>query len=280
MGAAQNTTQRRAFTSAAWVVGMVAIMVCATSHFPMAAAAAERTTTVAKTQTEKPEALPNHELWTGVATFGRSLGVYGGLTTALAGEISRPGPRMRVTGGISRYHGQHAFEVLSWQGHQIVANTHLAPVDGRKVSVQLLGGWQWTSGPAIIKALTGVSFIQESRAATGINANWQRRAVGASAALEVWYTLSPALWTSLDLYASGAERALGAQARIGQRFGQGWSAGPELAVSASPDGHFVRAGVFVRKEFEMNEFSASFDAAKSSHERWRPFISLQWLQRY
>lgn len=220
------------------------------------------------------------EYWLGVEGFRDVLSFYGGVTWAPGGDLTRSGFRVRASGAFSRYEGAHAFTVVRQVGNNVVEETSIEPVDGQKASARGLLGWQWQSGPLTIKAFAGIAYGGEKRVSTTTGAKASGYAVGAAAALDLWYDMSPALWSSLDLAYAVPDGEAFARARLGLRLNDRFSIGPEVAWTGTTQGHLARAGLFVRYDNGISEISVSLDAARTSDGRVSPFIAAQWLQRF
>ncbi len=255
-----------------------------------AQAPASNQSTVAKSET-KPDAPPSGEIWTGGEGFRSVLSLYGGATWAPNGTLAQDGLRLRVSGGMSRYHT--TTEKPCPNVVPVAACSYDVPVS--RMFAQAMIGWQQQWGATTVKTFAGVAYADERLSSAISNRYLKGARIGPSVALEVWHTFSPSLWASLDLAFAAPDREHSARGRIGVRFGEALSAGPEIAYAARSNAHLRAAdgtmadaktgtlqkyGAFVRWDNGAAEVSVSGGAVRPSQGSTGVYLSGQYLSRF
>lgn len=220
------------------------------------------------------------EYWIGVEGFRHVLSLYGGVTWAPFATMNESGLRLRAAGSISRYDGAHAYTTVVNVGNAVVEQTALDRTNSTKQSAHAMIGWQWTTGPLTTKAFAGLAFAGERHVSSVSGQTDRANAMGAAAALEMWYNLSSASWATLDLLYTGTHRDVSARLRWGFRLNDKVSVGPEVAWAGNQGGDLTRGGAFMRYDNGLSEFNISVNAARASNAAPSLYIATQWMQRF
>ena len=206
--------------------------------------------------------------------YRRVASLYSGVTWSPFGNLRQDGPRLRIVGGESlyRYGGRRYDAALD--DSQLVAFT------GRAIFMEALAGWQISKGPTTVKLFGGMTWTNHRIAPYDTATTVQGAAKGAKAALEVWHTWSPQLWTSLDLSAAQVHRTYSAQVRTGWRFDPSWSAGPEASLIGHTEAALQRVGGFLRYESLGDEFTISGGHMRARGDIPSAYGTVQYLRRF
>jgi hypothetical protein len=217
---------------------------------------------------------PSVENWTGYDGYRRVASLYGGATWAVGSNLRQDGLRLRIVNGGSVY---------SYGGYRntaIAEDAVWTTFTGRAWFTDMLAGWQHSKGDSTVKVFAGWSWsnhlIGPSDSATRV----QGRAKGVKAALEIWHNWTPRLWSSLDLSAAQPHRTFSAQLRTGWRIDDAWSFGPEANVTGHAETTLQRAGLFLRREDLVGEFTISGGALRTRSGQSSGYGAAQYLRRF
>jgi hypothetical protein len=217
---------------------------------------------------------PSVENWTGYDGYRRVASLYGGATWALGGNLRQNGLRLRMVSGGSIY---------SYGGQRYSANVDDAVwtnFTGRAWFTDMLAGWQQAKGDTTIKVFAGWSWSNHLIGPYDSATHVQGRAKGAKMALEIWHNWTPQLWLSLDLSAAQPHRTFSANLRTGWRLDDAWSLGPEASMTGHSEATLQRAGVFVRREDLVGEFTISAGILRARGDQPAGYGTGQYLRRF
>lgn len=214
------------------------------------------------------------EIWSGAENLGSSWAFYTGLTAA-AGDVTQPGPRLRLVAGMSTY--------------------AYAGTSGRARAAQpfadLLGGYQWQMGALTLKAFAGATGSADIRTSDQALDVWGQARIGAKVVGESWWTIDANRWSSLDVAYASQSSTLWSRVRYGQRVLPQLSLGPEAGVAGELSRLGGRVGAFARFDWATGEVALSgglsgrpgastsgLVAAEKSGAT--PYFAVIWLQRF
>ena len=217
---------------------------------------------------------PSVELWTGSEAYRHVSALYAGATWSPFTNLRQDGLRLRVVGGQSdyRYAGTRydpGTDAYIWENFR-----------GRARFVDILAGWQFSAGTTTVKAFGGFGLTAHQITPSDPSTQVQGTAQGLKGALEIWHNWTPLLWSSLDLSLARAHMSYAAQLRTGWRFGNGWSAGPEVSVAGHSETEIRRAGLFIRNETPADEWVVSGGVSRGRGDSPSAYATGQYLRRF
>lgn len=231
------------------------------------------------------------ETWTGAEGFHSVRSMYGGATWAPDSDLNANGFRLRASMSLTRYPTTTEFACLN-QG-LISACAFEFTVARRQAAV--FAGWQQQFGATTLKAFAGLAHANEQLSSKATHRYPKGPRTGLAAALEIWHNITPALWTSVDLSISRVDMERSGRLRLGWRFTNELSIGPEVAAAARNDamligsdgfigdakvGRLTKYGAFVRWDDGKNELSVAAGAAFPSGTPPSLYLSAQYLTRF
>jgi hypothetical protein len=113
--------------------------------------------------------------------------------------------------------------------------------------------------------------------------------LGGKLALETWWNVGEAAWTSVDVSWGSLYQSYAARTRLGWRLTPALSAGLEAGAAGNLECDIVRIGGFLRYEWASGEISASSGATSDKlldgsipamARASTPFVTLSWLTRF
>lgn len=216
----------------------------------------------------------NKESWIGGEGVRHVFAMYAGGTWAPLTNLRQDGLRIRMIGAQSyyRYNGLRYDAAL--------ADSRAVAFRGAARTVDLLAGWQWSTGGLTTKLFAGVRVSDHRITPFDPETVVQGEAAGFVAAIETWYNVTDRLWTSLDLQVASPHRTYSHKLRLG------WRATPTLSLGAEGQsvGHVenrdTKIGAFVRFDDGLNEVTASAGTLMPDAGQQTPYATLQWLRRF
>jgi len=193
------------------------------------------------------QAVPRHEIFSGVSLTSNSIFGYAGAVWAFGGSVDAPGPRVKALTGVGGYDYSGSLPDVAGAVN----------FDGDVALARILGGYQWRRGEWTIKAYAGASFethdLSPDDPANSVNGN----RFGIMGQLELWRNLGEAGWLSLDASYANVFGSYGTQLRLGRRLRKRISAGVEAGAQGNRDYDSGRAGGFLRYHLGGSELTAS-----------------------
>jgi hypothetical protein len=236
----------------------------------------------AQARADDAAALPRFEFWTGAQAFDHVWSLYSGASVAPFGGIQEDGLRLRAVGGYGAY---------SYSGPRAAGLTsQVVKFHGTSTFTDLLVGYHKQLGPVTVKAFGGLMGADHRLNPDDPETGIRGAGFGGKVALETWWTISDAAWSSVDVSWGSLHHTYATRARLGWRVLPALSAGLEAGAAGNVEGDVVRGGAFVRYEWSGGEVSVSGGAsndklleagagaitAKSSV----PFATFSWLTRF
>lgn len=226
---------------------------------------------------------PRFEFWSGAQAHRHVWSIYSGATVAPFGAVQEDGVRLRlITGyGADRYSGPRAVGV----GSKIIT------FEGAGSFADVLVGYHRQLGGLTVKAFGGITVADRQVVPDDPETVIRGTGLGGKAALETWWNLGEAAWTSLDLSWGSLHQSYAARTRLGWRLTPAFSAGLEVGAAGNVECDIGRAGGFVRYEWASGEVSASAGATNdklrdgsgallSATAAGTPFAMVSWLTRF
>lgn len=211
------------------------------------------------------DAPPSKEIWAGAEVTVNTWTVYSGITAALYGPLHIDGWRIRAVGGYGTY---------SYPRYDVTVRGHVGFGD-------LLVGYHHQLGAVTLKGFAGVTAENHTLLPFDPESSVVGSEVGAKAALETWWNLTPEAWTSLDLsWSSLYGGTYSARARAGFQINDGLSAGLEAAANGNSEYDGGRGGAFFRFAWSGGEISASIGAAVDRSGELGGYGTLNALYKY
>lgn len=217
---------------------------------------------------------PPREIWAGAEAFGRVLSLYTGSTYAPFGNLRQDGLRLRAVSAMSRF---------KYSGLRYDAGKGDAvPVDfsGASRTSDLFVGYQWSIGPATVKAFAGWEIAAHLISPFDPETLVQGRSQGPKGALEIWANIGDRGFASLDLSYARSFGAYSSRLRAGWRTTDTLSLGPEASLIGHDESQMVRAGAFIRFDNGVDEISASAGWTKARGDEGTGYVTAQWLRRF
>jgi Cellulose biosynthesis protein BcsS len=229
-------------------------------------------------------AAQHFEVWTGAQAYDQVWSLYSGVTMAPFGSVQEDGVRLRLVAGYGadRYSGPRA----------IGAGSHIVTFNGMGSFAEALGGYQQQLGSLTVKVFAGITAADRQIRPADPETAIHGAGLGGKAALETWWNLGDAAWTSVDLSWGSLYQSYAARARLGWRFTPALSAGLEAGAAGNIECDIIRLGAFVRYELASGEISLSGGAANdkllhngnggllSAAQAGAPFAIVSWLTRF
>lgn len=193
------------------------------------------------------QAVPRHELFSGVGLTSNSIFGYAGAVWAFGRSVEAPGPRIKALTGVGGYDYSGGLPAVA------------GPVnfDGDVTLAQILAGYQWRRGAWTVKAYAGAGFethdLSPNDPANSVNGNQ----FGVMGQLELWRNLGEAGWLSLDASYADVFGSYWTQLRLGRRMHKRISAGVEAGAQGNEDYDSGRAGGFLRTHMGGSELTVS-----------------------
>jgi hypothetical protein len=151
---------------------------------------------------------------------------------------------------------------------------------GTARTLDLLAGWQWSTGGLTIKTFAGLRVFDSRIAPFDPETVVQGQATGAVGAFEAWLNMTDRLWTSLDLNVAQAHKAYSHKLRLGWRGTPTLSVGLEGQAVGHVESRTLKAGAFVRFDDGVNEVTASAGSAMPEGSAASAYATVQWLRRF
>ena len=220
-----------------------------------------------------------YEAWAGGDGGGRSMSVYGGMTSSLSGDIRGDGFRLRSAGAYGTYAYTRSYAVDGRKAWQDFAGTMW--------STDLMLGYQAAAGLWIVKAFVGASqetHVVRPRGGDGLAVDTENAVqgdrLGFKGSLETWLNIDNIAFLQTDLSWSSAFKAYGGRVRTGYRLNPALSTGLEAGIHGNVNHDAGRAGAFLRFEWTGGEVSASAGAAGNHHDVTGIYGSLGLMIRF
>jgi hypothetical protein len=217
---------------------------------------------------------PSQETWVGAETFAEVWTLYTGATWSPFGSLRQDGWRLRTVGGGSQYR----YAGLRYSIQQDAAVPVAFRGQGR--FLDLLAGYQWSSGPLTVKVFAGVEVVEHVIAPYDVETLVQGKAKGAKGALEAWWNLGHRGWLALDVSAAQAYHAYSARLRGAARLGDWFSVGVEAQAIGHIETDLARKGAFFRFDDGRNEASIAVGRQTPRSGPSSTYGTVQWLVRY
>jgi hypothetical protein len=142
-----------------------------------------------------------------------------------------------------------------------------------------------------VKVFAGVAIADRQARPDDIETVVRGTGLGGKMALETWWNLGEAAFTSVDLSWGSLYQSYAARARLGWRLTPALSAGLEAGAAGNIECDIIRAGLFVRYEWTSGEMSLSGGATNdklregnggllSATQAGSPFAMVSWLTRF
>ena len=213
-----------------------------------------------------------YEAWIGGDATGFSQSLYGGMTTALTGDIREDGFRLRSAAG----YGTYSYTSLRWNG------TARVPVhySGVQSFTDLLLGYQQTFGAWTVKIYAGGAQDRHLLLPFDTENSVQGAQIGAKAAIETWWNIADIAFLQTDASWSQVFDTYGGRVRAGYRVNPAVSVGVEGALNGNAVYESARAGAFARLEWTRGELSASGGLAGDHAGVTGAYGSLGLLMRF
>ena len=234
---------------------------------------------------------PSLENWIGGDGFRRVASLYSGITWSPFGNLRQDGFRLRAITGQSvyRYSGND-FDPTT-------GNSVTSQFAGSGRFVDLLAGWQISTGNTTVKAFAGAALQSHIVAPYDPSTRIQGQARGAKGVVEIWHNWTSQAWSSLDLSMTTSYATMTAQLRSGWRITETvLSMGPEAAITSYADVNdttrtrtsIARVGLFVRYEDLVQEITISGGISRAMTQQASGLTSdppmgygtLQYLRRF
>ncbi len=227
---------------------------------------------------------PRFEVWSGGQAYDHVWSLYSGATAAPFGTIQSDGMRLRlVTGyGADSYSSPRAVgagpaQIIAFKGTGSFADALL--------------GYHQQLGPLTVKVFAGVAIADRQVRPDDPETVVRGTGLGGKMALETWWNLGEAAFTSVDLSWGSLYQSYAARARLGWRLTPALSAGLEAGAAGNIECDIIRAGLFVRYEWTSGEISLSGGATNdklregnggllSATQAGTPFAMVSWLTRF
>jgi Cellulose biosynthesis protein BcsS len=234
----------------------------------------EATTSWHEKTTSRAEA--GREMWAGVAVMRGAHSLYSGTTLAPFGTIQQDGWRLRSGSQLTRY---------TYTGSRyspVTGDTVGIEVEGVQLRLDLLAGYQWSHGALTAKAFIGMTSQRDTIAASSPDASelWIGQSRGLKSVLELWYNLTPAIWTALDVSYATPQRAYSVRARVAHSVTENSSVGVEAAALGGDGAAAMRLGTFVRYDTGVHEFAGHLGRHMPDTGRSGGYVSVQWMRRF
>ena len=213
-----------------------------------------------------------YEAWIGGDATGFSQSLYGGMTTALTGDIREDGFRLRSAAG----YGTYNYTSLRWTGSARVP-VHYSGVQS---FTDLLLGYQHAFGPWIVKIYAGGAQDRHILLPIDTENSVQGARIGAKAAIETWWNIADIAFLQTEMSWSQVFDTYGGRVRAGYRVNPAVSMGLEGAVHGNTVYESARAGAFGRLEWSRGEISASGGVAGDHAGVTGAYGSLGFLMRF
>lgn len=220
-----------------------------------------------------------YEAWGGADGTGRAVSVYGGMTTALFGDIRADGFRLRSTAGYGLYEYSRSYSLgnrRAWQDFR-----------GTMTTTDVMIGYQRAFGPWIVKIFAGGTEETHAVVAHGGSGlafdtrnSVQGTRFGFKGALETWLNIDNVAFLQTDLSWSQPFEAYSSRIRAGYRISPALSAGLEAGVHGNANHDAGRLGSFLRFEWTGGEISASAGLAATTHEVTGAYGSIGLMFRF
>jgi len=197
---------------------------------------------------------------------------------------SAHGVRLRLVGGYGadRYSGPRA----------LGAGSHIVAFKGTGSFADALAGYHQQLGPLTVKVFAGATTADRQIRPDDPETVVRGIGYGGKVAVETWWTLGEAAWTSVDLSWGSLYQSYAGRARFGWRLAPALSAGLEAGAAGNVESEAVRAGAFLRYELTNGEISVSGGATNdklhgnsggallSAAQTGTPFAMVSWLTRF
>jgi Cellulose biosynthesis protein BcsS len=217
---------------------------------------------------------PKREFWAGVESFRNVWSLYTGSTYALGGNLRQDGFRLRAVSALSHY---------TYSGKRYnaaVGDAATVNFTGDAKQVDILAGYQWSSGSLTIKSFAGWQITGHAIKPYDPETEVQGKSSGAKGALEIWYNIGNVAWVSLDLAYARPYGAHSHRGRLGWRATETVSLGGELSLIGHIESDIRRVGAFVRYDDGVNEISGQGGWSMQPGIEGSVYVGGQWLRRF
>ena len=143
----------------------------------------------------------------------------------------------------------------SYSGPRAVgAGSQIVAFKGTGSFADALVGYHQQLGPLTVKVFAGFTAADRQIRPDDPETVIQGPGLGGKMALETWWNLGDAAWTSVDLSWGSLYQSYAARARLGWRLTPALSVGLEAGATGNIECDIVRAGAFVRYELASGEY--------------------------
>ncbi len=190
-----------------------------------------------------------YEAWGGAEATSHSRSFYGGMTTAISGDVRTDGFRLRSAAG----YGTYSYTSPRWDGRQ------RTPVhfEGVQSFNDVMLGYHHAIGPWIVKFYAGWTQDSHLLAPFDTENSVQGKKSGVKAALETWLNIADKAFIQSETSWTEVFDTYGGRVRLGYRINPAVSMGLEGAANGNAVYDSGRAGSFARFEWSHGEISAS-----------------------
>ena len=191
----------------------------------------------------------NYEAWGGAEATSHSRSYYGGMTTALSGDVRTDGFRLRSAAG----YGTYSYTSPRWDG-QKKTPVHF---EGVQSFQDVMLGFQYAMGPWIVKVYAGWTQDQHLLSPFDTKNPVQGKSDGVKGAIETWLNVADKAFVQSEMNWTEVFNTYGGRVRLGYRINPALSMGLEAAANGNAVYDSGRAGSFARFEWSGGEISAS-----------------------
>ncbi|MFM1816480.1 MAG: hypothetical protein RLZ98_3175 [Pseudomonadota bacterium] len=229
-------------------------------------------TTPATAEPPASGAHPGYELWSGIDTTANATSVYAGFNLAPFTTLNSDGLRLRAVAGGGGYDYTAGVPFLGSPRH--------SRIHGRSAFVDLLVGYQWTVGPATLKAFAGGTWSEHTLSPFDPANDVFGEKFGVKAILEGWLNVTDRSWASADLSFSTAHGDFSSRLRYGYRLMPKLSVGPEAGGYGNREFTGGRIGAFARYEWTRGEIALSGGISGDIEQPDSPYATLNVVQKF
>ena len=238
---------------------------------PIAVAADDRgPATVYGTAEERPGA--RFANWAGVDVLSGSWSAYAGTSYALDGSLAEPGWRLRLNGGIGRYHYRR--NIIGPEGPERRRFT------GNNVFTDVLVGYQFQWDQTTVKLFAGGNWEEQFIDPFDARARAQDTAFGAKVAAEVWHWFSPKHWGALNATYATTFDTYKLEGRIGYRLTAEFDVGMEARIEGNVDYDAGRDGAQATLWLDQTGITAAAGLSGDQDMTTSPYATIGVFVRY
>lgn len=194
-------------------------------------------------------------MFSGVDVTSHSIFGYFGGVWAFGKNVSAPGPRLKVLGGM----GQYDYDAT------LPGSFVESTIDGDVTLFHVLAGYQWQRGKWTVKTYAGVATEDHDLEPRDPENSVRGSKFGATGQLEVWRNLGTKSFLSFDSSYSTAFEGYFAQGRFGKRVSDRFSLGIEGAALGNQEYESGRGGGFLRLHIGQAEMTISGGLSSDYH---------------